>query len=308
MKKFLSGCLLALLTTSAWAIMPSALLDSSDGAKSVEKHSDKAAISENEAVALEDIDLQKKIEKLPAVAKDPKKWALIIAADHYDETDNVKYSKESGLLFKEVAQKLLGVTERRTYALIGKDATTGKIKNRISKLLKFVRSGDTIYFYYSGHGIPDIDTKEPYLLPKDLDPSFVTDEPNLKLQNIYRRLSASRASKVIALVDSCFSGATDNHTLFTGVAAPRIKAKKVLVDKNKMVVITAGQDKQFSNMYKDKKMRLFSYYLIDNIIKGHKDIKTLFKDLKNSVEVKSFEFGDQYYQSPTLTGKADMSL
>ena len=291
------------VTLSAWAIMPSALID-----KGFTSSSKTVALSESESEALEGIDLREKLAEMKPVPQDPKKWAFIIAADEYDETDNVKYSKESGLLFKEVAQKLLGVTPRRTYALIGKDATTGKIKNRLNKLLKFVRDGDTVYFYYSGHGIPDIDTKEPYILPKDLDPSYVTDEPQLKLQNIYKRLSESRAGKVIALIDSCFSGATDNRTLFRGVAAPRIKAKKVSVDKDKMVVITAGQDKQFSNMYKDKKMRLFSYYLIDNILKGKKDIKKLFKDTKNEVEEKSFEFGDQYYQSPTLTGKADLSL
>ena len=253
-------------------------------------------------------DLQKKLEGITEFSTDPTKWAIIIAPEKYDETDDVSYSIQSGKTFEQLAQKVLHVSPRRTYSLIGEDATMGKIKNRMNKLMKFVREGDTIYFYYSGHGIPDIETKEPYLLPKDLDPSYVVDEPSFKLANLYKRLQDSKASKVVAFIDSCFSGATDNKTLFKGVAAPRIKAKTVKIDKTKMFVMTAGQDKQFSNMYKDKEMRLFSYFLMKNLIDGEDDMRKVFKATKKEVESTSFEFGDQYYQSPTAAGNIDLRL
>ena len=254
-----------------------------------------------------DSDLQDRLEDMEIGEPDKTKWAIIISPEVYDETDDVAYSINSGKMFEQVALKVLHVSDRRIYSLIGADATTGKIKNRLNKLMKFVRPGDTIYFYYSGHGIPDIETKEPYILPKDLDPAYVSDEEEFKLSSIYSRLQDSKATKIVAFVDSCFSGATDNKTLFKGVAAPRIKAKTIEIDKTKMVVLTAGQDKQFSNMYEDKKMRLFSYFLMKNLIDGKKSIGEVYKSTKESVEKTSFEIGDQYYQSPTLSGNSKMS-
>lgn len=294
MRYLLKYMLLLVLAVPLFAILPSSF--SKDGVQ-------------NDVWRVQ-IDLQEKLDAIDIgdVKADPTKWAIIISPEFYDETDNVKYSSNSGKMFEEVALKVLHVSDRRIYSLIGPNATTGKIKNRLNKLMKFARPGDTIYFYYSGHGIPDIETKEPYILPKDLDPAYVSDEEDFKLSNIYKRLQESKASKVIAFVDSCFSGATDNKTLFSGVAAPRIKARTIKIDKSKMVVLTAGQDKQFSNMYEEKKMRMFSYFLIENLLSGKKNIGEIFKSTKDEVEKTSFELGDQYYQSPTIAGDEKMSF
>lgn len=296
MKSIFKFVILFAITVPLLAIMPASFYKG--GAESVEK--DEVA----------QVDLQEKLDDIDIndVKADPTKWAIIISPEFYDETDNVKFSSNSGKMFEEVARKVLHVSERRTYALIGEDATTGKIKNRLNKLMKFVREGDTIYFYYSGHGIPDIESKEPYILPKDLDPAYVSDEKDFKLANIYQRLQDSKAAKVIAFVDSCFSGATDNKTLFSGVAAPRIKSKTIKIDKTKMVVLTAGEGKQFSNMYKEKSMRMFSYFLIENLLSGKKNINDVFKATKEEVEKTSFELGDQYYQSPTIAGNENMKF
>lgn len=289
MKSLLKLMLLLVLSVPLFAMMP-------------------ATFYKGEVVEDSANDLQDRLDDTEAVEVDLTKWAIIISPEVYDETDDVAYSVNSGEIFEQVASKVLGVSDRRMYRLIGEDATTGKIKNRLNKLIKFVRPGDTIYFYYSGHGIPDIETKEPYILPKDLDPAYVRNEEEFKLASIYHRLQDSKATKIIAFVDSCFSGATDNKTLFKGVAAPRIKAKKIEIDKSKMVVLTAGQDKQFSNMYKDKQMRLFSYFLMKNILDGEKNINEVYKNTKESVEKISFEIGDQYYQSPTIAGDTKISF
>ena len=47
---------------------------------------------------------------------------------------------------------------------------------------------------------------------------FIVREKQFQLGDIYRRLSLSGASKVVAFVDSCFSGRTDNASIFKGTA------------------------------------------------------------------------------------------
>ena len=59
----------------------------------------------------------------------------------------------------------------------------------MKRLLRQVKSGDTIYFYYNGHGIPVPSQKnEPYLLPNDVEPEFASDDKFFKMKNIYKIL------------------------------------------------------------------------------------------------------------------------
>ena len=185
----------------------------------------------------------------------------------------------------------------------------GRIQMKMKKLLRRVKNGDTIYFYYSGHGIPvTSQNNEPYILPIDVEPEFISEAPFFKLKNIYKTLGDSKASKVVAFIDSCFSGATDGVSVIKGVAATRLKAKNVTFDKKKMVVLTAGKDKQYSNMYEEKKYRLFSYFLMESMLKGRTSVKDIYSDVYIKVKDKSYEMGDMKLQEPTISGNKKIKL
>jgi len=160
-------------------------------------------------------------DDIPALLKKSKthkidrtKWLFIVAIENYDFTDPVAYSANSARQFKQVMKKRLGVPEKNVRTLINSSATSGKIRHYFKDMLAHVKKGDTIYFYYSGHGVPVASEQNaPYLLAQDMSPEYVADDARFKLQNIYKNLSKSKASKVIAIVDSCFSGGTDNQAL-----------------------------------------------------------------------------------------------
>ena len=251
---------------------------------------------------LQNNEILDRLENVEKVQEDPRKWLFVIGVEDYDSIDNVVYSEASAKTFVKLMQKVVGINERHTYTMIGDHATAGAIKSELANLLNNVKEGDTIYFYYSGHGIPVIPSKEPYLLPKDMTPAIIALEEDFKLQNVYKKLASSKAGKVIAIIDSCFSGATDGKSLFKGVAATRLVAKKVQVNKAKMAIITAGQDKEFSNMYKKKSHRLFSYFVMDAILKGKTDIKSLYQHTLDNVKGISFGLGDQFKQTPMIQG------
>lgn len=280
--------IIMLVVCSVWAIVP-AKNRTSDSVSNVDP-------------------LYKELVQTKAYPKNPRNWAFIVAVENYDETDPVRYSRNSGMLFKLMAEKRLGVGSRRMYALIGTQASTGRIIDKLDQLVSNVTEGDTIFFYYSGHGVPiPEENNEPYILPKDKVPSNLSRTPDLKLSNIYKKLANSDASKVIAFVDSCFSGATDQKSLFKGAASPRLRAKKVSVDQAKMSVLTAGKDKQFSNMFERKKHRLFSYYLMKGIIENNlRDVESLHKYVKRKVHNESFEMGDAFIQIPTISGNSNI--
>jgi len=128
------------------------------------------------------------------------------------------------------------------------------------------------------------------------------------LKNIYKQLSDSKASKVVAFVDSCFSGATDGVSIIKGVAGSRLAPKKVIFDKSKMVVLTAGQKKQYSNMYQEKGHRMFSYFVMRSLLAGKKDINMLYKEVSCKTSEASNELGALKKQEPTLDGNIKIKL
>ncbi len=250
----------------------------------------------------EDDDLKNLIKKIAQASKDSTKWVFVIGAEKYDNTDEVTYSKRSAEIFIKVAQKSLGVIDRNSYALIGDGATSGAIEDKLKLMLRNIKNGDSIYFFYSGHGIPVLPDREPYMLPKDKVPDFIKDSPFFKLDNIYNLLSNSKASKIIAVMDSCFSGSTDGVSIIKGVAGSVLVPKKITFNHDKMVVLTAGRDKQFSNMYPKKGHRLFSYFIMKSLLEGKRSVKDVYNDVFPKVKSTSNGFGDLKRQEPTIEG------
>ncbi|QOY51703.1 caspase family protein [Candidatus Sulfurimonas baltica] len=239
---------------------------------------------------------------------DNTKWLFIVGIENYEYTDSVIYSKNSAEQIKEVIKKRLGVPEQNIRTLINTNATSAKIDYNLKDMLRRVKSGDTVYFYYSGHGIPvPTQDKAPYMLAQDMNPAYLTDD-RFKLQNIYKSLSNSKASKVVAFIDSCFSGGTDNQALIKGVAATRIKPKSVTFDTSKMVVISAGSGTQYSNKYDEKSNRLFSYYVMRGLIENNSNTQRLYDYVKSNVQEKSYEMGASYEQVPVYSGNIGLEL
>ena len=250
------------------------------------------------------------LKRSKSVKTSKKKWLFVVGIENYEYTDNIAYAKRSAQMFVKTAQKRLGVPKQNSFVLINDNATQAEIKTNLRKMLRRVKKGDTIYFYYNGHGVPVPSLKnEPFMLASNSEPDFIADEKYFSLQNIYSKLSGSKAAKVVAFVDSCFSGVTDGKAVLKGVAATKMVAKSVKFDKEKMVVITAGKGNQYSNGYDKKAHRLFSFYLMKNIIEGDKDVKTLFKDTKSQTyETSLEEYGNLRVQEPTVEGNYRMSL
>ena len=253
-------------------------------------------------------DLPELLKKIDKHLLDNKKWLFVIGAEKYDNTDEVKYSKRSADIFAQVAQKTLGITERNSYKLIGNRATSGAIEDKLKLMLQNVKEGDSIYFYYSGHGIPVLPNRIPYLLPKDKVPDFISQTSFFKLSNIYTLLSNSKATKIIAIMDSCFSGSTDGKSVFMGVAGSVLIPKKVIFNRNKMVVLTAGREKQFSNMYRQRGHRLFSYFVMKALLEGKRNVKDVYNSVYPNVKSVSNGFGDLKRQEPTIEGNEWLSF
>lgn len=275
----------------------------------VEISNKKTQVAQSKILNVDD-NLNNLLAQSSLVSENHKKWLFVIGIENYKYVDNISYAKRSAEMFANIVQKRLGVSQENSYVLINESASQAEIKNTLKMMLRRVARGDSIYFYYNGHGIPiPTQNNEPYILARDSNPDYIGDESFFSLKNIYKELSDSKAEKIFAFVDSCFSGVTDGKAVLKGVAATKMVAKNVEFNKEKMVVLTAGKGNQYSNGYDKKGHRLFSFYVMKNILEGKTDIPTLFKESKDATYDTSLkEYGDLRVQEPTIDGNVRLSL
>ncbi len=254
-------------------------------------------------------DIPQLLRRARAAEIDKHKWLFVIGVEKYRETNDIAYARRSAELFAQVASKSLGIHEKRKKILLDDQASSGAIEDNLKTLLQDVGLKDSIYFYYSGHGIPVPDKEnEPYILPADKIPQFIGDDAFYRVANIYKALQASKARQAFLFMDSCFTGQADNRPVIEDVANAVIRPKKLHIPKNgKLAVLTAGTKDQFSNAYPEKGHRLFSYFLMQQLLSGHKTFGELALQVEAQVADQTKGFGSQK-QNPVALGNPQLRL
>ncbi|MBR4492987.1 MAG: caspase family protein, partial [Bacteroidales bacterium] len=118
-----------------------------------------------------------------------------------------------------------------------------------------------ILFYYAGHGLPDEQTKEPYLIPVDVNATSLSSA--IALYDMYKKLSATNASKIMVFLDACFSGGGRDMGLLASRGV-RVTPKKTELTGN-IVVFSATSENQTALPYWDKKHGMFTYFLLKKL-------------------------------------------
>ncbi len=151
-------------------------------------------------------------------AVSPNDFAVIIGNSKYEHPDigEVRPAYNDLEAFKKYAKQGLGIPDdniievkdasfTRMTSLFGADNDfKGILYNR---LFAQTRPG-RLYVYYSGHGVPSLDTKEGYLVPVDADPE-VFNQTGYPLRRLYANVSKLPASERHVIIEACFSGVTD---------------------------------------------------------------------------------------------------
>jgi TPR repeat protein len=144
--------------------------------------------------------------------------AVIIGNRTYKQTVPVDFAHGDADAMREFLVGRLGFREANVFVL--KDATLNEMNQMFGterspesgRLWRSVREGrSTVFVYYSGHGVPDLATRQPFLLPSDGDPN--TGESGYLLDTLYRNLDLVKrkvgpSRQVVVMVDACFTGET----------------------------------------------------------------------------------------------------
>ncbi|TGE01744.1 caspase family protein [Methylobacterium nonmethylotrophicum] len=188
----------------------------------------------------------------PAFSDNGDSVAVVIGNGRYKQTVPVDYAHNDAEAMRAYLVERLGYRDANVFVL--KDATLnefnqvfGTEKNPQSgRLWRSVREGrSNVFVYYSGHGVPDLASRQPFLLPEDGNPN--QGESGYALETLYRNLDLVKRKigperQLVVMVDACFTGETGRkgESLLAvsapGFAPSRPKAESGIV----RVVATSG--------------------------------------------------------------------
>lgn len=249
-------------------------------------------------------DLAPLIAGLRPTKPDSHRYLFAVGVEQYDDAPSVPFAERSARAMTDLLRKRYGVPEENATLVTGADATGMKILGRLNSFIQRLTPGDTVYFYYTGHGVAARDGSNVYLMSKDTVPGAYEVEM-LSLKSLLQRLDKSNATRVVAFLDTCFSGRVGQRdSLFPGAAplVPEPLPTNTLSAMTKTTLFLAGQSYQLANDYPEHGYRLFSYFLMRGILQGHDDPAALEAFVAPEVRRVSARRGAEFVQEPQLVG------
>ena len=202
-------------------------------------------------------------------APQPGAHALVIGIEKYRDLTPTPGARGDAEQFAEMLEKTLGVSERNIHLLTDNRATRGDILSKLRELRETVPSDGRIYFFFSGHGTPHVESGASYLLPYEGRPETL-DETGLLLEDVLTSLEDTQARDVLAFLDSCFSGSGDRSTLPEGTR-PLVPVQEV-ASAPRVAVFSSSGASEISGNAPGADEGLFTRHLIDAIARGRADI------------------------------------
>ena len=180
--------------------------------------------------------------------------------------------KKGNILFYENA------TQADFNSLFG---TEKEHKGRLFDLVKPEKSD--VFIYYSGHGAPEIESKQGYFVPVDCDPARVKLN-GYSLNLFYKNVSQIPANSFTIVIDACFSGISHGGSLLGAISPifPTVENPMTLLPN--AVVMTAARSDEVSGWYPEKRHGLFTYFFLKGIsgdADADKNRELTVKELKN---------------------------
>jgi len=234
------------------------------------------------------------INNIPSVTLSPdtNAYAIVIGVEEYrQKLPKAVFATHDAQAVAESLTKVMGYPADNVITLINDQATHADVAKYVEKwLLKNVKSGSTVFIYFSGLGTSNPETGEVFLVPYDGDPSFI-DQTGYSLKRMSDALKKLPAKEIIVVLDSCFSGTGGKSVLAEGARPVAVNLQKSLALSGNMTVLSAVSGDQACSSYQAKSHSLFTYYMLRGIrdedvmrTDGSLDVRDLFAYARSQVE------------------------
>lgn len=226
----------------------------------VVRHTGGSEERENMAATFSDVD------NIPSKKEDYQRensYAVVVGVGKYlnELIPEVKYAQIDAEIFAKYLENISGIPRKNIKLLTGNEGTKSYIESYINEWLpRRVKEDSEVFVYFAGHGTPNPETKEAYLVPFDGNPDFITTLYPLK--NMYESLSNLKAKQTVVMLDTCFSGAGGRSIIPKGSRPIILSVENPILASGKITVLAASSGSQISSDYDKVNHGLFTYYLL----------------------------------------------
>jgi hypothetical protein len=157
------------------------------------------------------------MEPVAGAIKRPKAIAVVVGIETYRrDLPPASGARADAELFATHLEGGMGIPRSNIHVLVDADGTKSSIDAELDQWLprNATESGE-VFFFFAGHGGPDPQSGERYLVPWDADPRFIATQ-GIPIARVAKRLANLPASHTFAFVDACFSGAGGRSVLPAG--------------------------------------------------------------------------------------------
>jgi hypothetical protein len=205
------------------------------------------------------------VDSPPAVSSpvDPDAYAVVIGIEKYRQAGipSVEFAARDAQVVRDYLTKSMGFDAKNVVLLQNEEASQTDLKKYLGTWLRNrVTPKSRVFVYYAGHGAPDAQTGQAYLMPYEGDPAYAEDTA-YPIKAMLETLSKLPAKNVLVVLDACFSGQGKRSVAAAG-ARPLVSVGVPSVSSPNMVVISATGAGQISTYEREAKHGLLTYYLL----------------------------------------------
>ena len=227
------------------------------------------------------------VDELPVMQAKPNKnaYAIVIGVEKYRQNlPKADFAVKDAEVMTEYLEKVFGYPQENIVTLLNDRASFVDFAKYFEKWLpNNVEENGNVFVYYSGHGAPNPNTGDAYLVPYDGDPSFI-EQTGYSLKRLYHNLNKLPAKEIIVVLDSCFSGAGGRSVLAKGARPLVMNIDKQVFHSERIAIFSAASGSQISSTHEEKGHGLFTYFFLKGIKDGNSELETLYNYLKPQVE------------------------
>ncbi len=186
--------------------------------------------------------------------------ALIISVFQFKSSDitPLNYAENDAKRFKEALIFLDLVPEENIKFL--ENPTLAEMRVAIREFFSEAKSGDVLYFFYSGHGYYDEKSSRTYLIPWDVDPAYLR-ETAYPVEDSLKDLLLRSGIKVFMFIDACYSGSIgkDKPLRFRHFSEESLKE---IVSRSNVGLLLSSDEDEVSKEDEELEGGVFTYYLV----------------------------------------------
>ena len=202
----------------------------------------------------------------------PDAFALVVGVEKYIGLPPADFAERDAVAVKNHLIAL-GYPERNVIVLSGEAATRSGLQKYLEEWLpRNVRPSSALFFYFSGHGAPDVKTGQTYLVPTDGDVKFLQSTA-YPLKQVYSMLASLKAKEIIVVLDSCFSGAGGRSVLPGGARPLVTSAVAETLPGGNITLFAATAADEITTTIEDQGHGNFTYFFLRGLSGEAKDDK-----------------------------------